>query len=197
MIRINCEAIVRMSHLFTHANDPEFEVLRLEDGLMIATDRSWLAAEKINHSFAGTHHIIVDEHLLAQCRVESQFSGFLEIIPNEQLQFTVGKTMTGFQTGNIGRFTPTPTFDKWRTIFQQCREPLTETSGIMVWQTHELVRLASSSPSGQISFEEHHKIGARPLLVRDITTPDWCGCFNGETKDGGYHAPAALPGWLA
>lgn len=175
--------------------DPIFRTLRLDSGQIVATDRQFLAVENLA-PFHGIYHITVDDTLLAQCTKEMQFSSVLDVIPNPALGFTMAKTTLGFATGNIGVFRGPSDFDKWRDVMRECAEPAKASVGGMLWTVEGIARLAASSPSGHVIFEEHVDAQARPTLIRDINDHEWCGMFMPRLSDGRYHSPATLPGWM-
>lgn len=191
-MKIPCETIARLAIL---RGEGIFASLRLDNGCVIASNRRFMAVERVP-PFQGVAHIAVDDALIEQCRTEAQYASTIEITPNHALKFTVGKTTLGFVTGNIGVFDSFGDFDRWRAVIAPCAEPLTASAGAMIFDTPELAQLVASAPSGAVVFETHINPDARPVLVRDINSPDWCGCFLPRLADGLHHAPAALPGWL-
>ena len=196
MITVPCETIVRLSNLFRHATDDNFRCLRFEDGVVVASDRSFMCVENLMTKFSGTFHVVIDDETLEHCRTEMAFNSTFTIVPNDAIKFTVGKTTLGYQTDNIGFYPEKTDLDRWREIFAQCDEPVEKNSGVMIWEAERVARFAASSPSGIIVFEEHHRVGERPILVRDAETSDWCGVFMPTIKDGKHHASATPPRWL-
>lgn len=198
---IPCETIVRASYIVKKPHediDDIFGTIRLENGKLIATNRKFMVVEQIT-AFEGTYHVRIDDKLLKQCEEAVSYSGMLEIIPNPALQFTTAKTTMGYTAeGNIGVFPQVHNFfDDWHKIVEKCSEPLTESSGAMVWNTADVHQLCMASPSGTICFEKYFNVtGDRPCVVRDISTGDWCGFFVPRIKDGVLHNPAIVPGWL-
>lgn len=198
-MKISCEIICRMAKLIDREHEQEvFRTLRLENGMVIATDRQFMAVEQVE-SFEGYAHVIIDDALLTQCEMETQFSGMVEFIPNPHLKFTAAKTTMGWNApGNVGYYPDQPTdFDKWRTVTQQCAQELQHSTGGMCWDTDGLIRLAQSSPSGLLIFEQNIDASSgRPTIIRDANSAFWCGFFIPRVNDGRQKLPAKMPEWL-
>jgi hypothetical protein len=198
-MKIPCETIVRMARLLPSPNveiDPIFRTLRFDNGKLIATDRRYMAVEKIE-PFDGVFHVVVTPELLTQCEQEAAYASTLElaVVPG---YLVTGKTTYGWLSPNIGVFPTTPTdYDKWYSeVVAPCVTPAVEPRGGMIWTVDDLSRLAATSPSGVVVFESIIDCESRPTVVRDLSTYDWCGFFLPRLHDGAYHAAAALPGWL-
>ena len=86
-------------------------------------------------------------------------------------------------------------FDKWPAIVGQCIDPLTESKGPMVFDSHQLFALAQAAPSGAVSLEQCADPDNRPTVVRDIESADWVGFFLARISDGRQHVGASVPGW--
>lgn len=187
MIRLPAETIVRMCRVSP--------LLRFDNGLLVSTDRQFLAVENIGGDWQGIHDVQIDDATLVQCETETQFHSSVEILPNDALRYTCVKTTMGYVSGNI-RAEDVDYLDRWRAVIGRCATPLTESRGAMVWSAEAVGKLAAAAPSGVIVFEEHIDVRERPALVRDANLYEWCGCFMGHVDDGKYHGPATLPGWL-
>jgi len=164
---------------------------------MVGTTRQLIAVEKYE-KFEGIFHISLPEPLIQQCRTEAQWSSFVEIVPNEMMQFTTAKTTMGFvPDGNIGVFGDFEDFDRWREIIAPCADSLTESAGGMAWDGDVVEQLIKASPSGQVIFEENiNSRTGRPVLIRDMNSPDWAGFFRPSIKGRESTPPAKLPEWL-
>lgn len=191
-MKIPCETIARLSVL---RGEGEFAAIRLDNGRVIATNRRFMAVERVP-MFEGVAHIIPDDALIFQCQTEATYSSFMDVTANPALRYTIAKTTLGYTSGNIGYFEPTPDFDRWSEIIGQCADPLPASAGAMVIDMADLSNLVAASPSGVVSFETNTHPDLRPALVRDVNSPDWVGCFLPRLHDGIYHPPAALPGWV-
>jgi hypothetical protein len=200
-MRIPCETIARLSHLLpkpTDEIDDIFRAFRLDNGKVIATDRVFMAVEYIG-GWEGVFHIRLSDADIEQCRTESAFSSYLEIVPTPAIAFTTAKTSLGYNPpGNIGVYpTEATAYDDWYTrVVQPCITPSDVPRGAMIWRVDAMLALARSSPSGIVVFENIVDVETRAAVVRDINSPDWCGFFMPRLSDGLYHPAAALPGWL-
>lgn len=198
-ITIPCETIVRFAPIIQRAVDPQFQMLRLEQGLIVATDRKLLVVEKAVRSFQGQCNLRITDAFVEQCRVEANLAGEVTVIPNDMLKFTTVKTSYGWTTtDNLGVWTDGRTdLDRWREVITQCKEPLESAGagGAMVWSLRDLQVLTAASPSGEVSFERVFNPDQRPTLLRDISVDTWVGCFLPRLSDGVYYPPASLPGW--
>ena len=199
-MKIPCDTFRRLSKLLPHPKaeiDLIFRTFRLENGKVIVTDRSYLAVESVEQ-FDGVFHILPTDEFLQQCETESQFNSVVEITPNPVLKYTTAQTTMGFTiTENMGVWSDEPTdFDKW---YERIIEPVKacngQSSGHMVWDADGVAKLASSSPSGFISFEAVID-NTRPMLIRDVNDSRWAGFFLPRVKDGRHHPAATLPEWL-
>ncbi len=199
-ITLPCETFLRMSRVIEdlpsdyHAS---WSTLRFENGNIIATDRSFMAIENFSGEKFEPFHIIPDAALLAQCETESKFNSRMTIIVNPMLKFAVIKTSLGYQTTSNALYTDEidSAWGKWREVVGRCREPAERANGAMFWSVDGLHRLASSSPSGLIVFEETIDIN-RPALIRDVKDYHWIGLFHPvSVKD--HYSAATLPSWLS
>lgn len=201
-MKIPCETIVRMAHLLPSPNveiDPIFRTLRLENGKIIATDRRFMAIEQLSERFEGVYHLAVTDVFLAQCKVEAPFSGVFDAVPTPPLRYTTGKTTFGWSpSDNLGVYPDGPTaFDNWyQMVVAPCIEPAAVSRGGMMWLLDDIQRLAASSPSGTVVFEQNIDCDNRPSVVRDLDTPDWCGFFLPRLHNGAWLGGATVPGWL-
>lgn len=198
-ISLSCETFLRMSRVIEdlpsdmHAS---WSTLRFEDGNIIVTDKSFMAIENFSSDKFSPFHIIPDAALLAQCQTEAAFNSRMTIVVNEMLKFAVIKTSLGFQTTGNVLFTEAldPAWEKWRSIVMQCKQPAEKVNGGMFWATEGIKRLADSSPSGLIVFEEIIDTN-RPTLIRDVKDYHWIGIFQPVSRDDHY-SPATLPSWM-
>lgn len=194
---IPCETFLRLSKVLTRNPDlqPSWNTLRYDNGCLVVSDRRFMAIEQIG-SAAGIAHIIADEALLAQCEVEAKFNSRLAITVNEMLGFAVGKTSLGYVTPSNLLYTGEVDagWTRWRDIVLQCQEPAKKPNGGMFWDIEGISRLAASSPSGLIVFEEVVDTN-RPTLIRDIKDYQWLGVFHPNSSQDHYSA-AALPSWM-
>lgn len=198
-ISLSCETFLRISRV--NADLPSdmhksWSTLRFENGCIIATDKSFMAIENFSTQQFAPFHIIRDEALLAQCETEATFNGRMTIVVNEMLKFAVIKTSFGFQTTVNMLYTGEvdPGWEKWRKVVDTCKEPATRTNGPMFWAMEGIQRLASSSPSGMIVFEELIDVN-RPTLIRDVKDYYWLGVFHPTSMQDHYSA-ASLPSWI-
>ncbi len=198
MITISCDTIARLASLIPTDGESIIQTLRLDNGRAIATDRKFCAVESIA-PFEGVFHVRLTAALVKQCEIERQFSSTVSIVPNAALKWTTARTSLGYDvTENIGVYPDEPTaFDRWyELIVKPCLTPATQSKGAMVCTVDEVTRLAATSPSGSLVFEQFIDV-SRPTILRDINSPDWCGFFLPRLNDGIYYAPATVPSWLS
>ena len=176
-------------------DDSMFRAIRLDNGQAVATDRSFMAIENIGGP-SGVVHILPDPKLIAQCKTESVFDSKLTITVNEMLKFAVAKTTLGYvHPGNCSIWADGENdFDRWRSVVMESAAPAMKSSGGMFWVAESIAKLAASSPSGRLVFEENIDV-SRPTLVRDVLDYDWLGVFSPHSiKD--LYKPATLPTWM-
>lgn len=192
-----CDTLVRLMNVLAELPqdvEPAFRCIRLDNGCAVATDRHFMAIEKVN-DFDGIFYIQPDQALIDQCRTEATFSSNLTITVNEILRYTAVKTGLGYvHPVSVGAWHQSPDFDRWREVVARCKEPANENRGGMFWNADGIARLASASPSGSLVFEQHIDT-TRPTLIRDVHDFHWLGVFNPwSTNDAA--TPATLPSWV-
>lgn len=188
---IPCETIVRLSNVMPRPGaeiDPIFFYLRIENDSVIATDRRFMAIEHVGGN-PGVIHMQVTPTLLAQCKVETAFSSKLTLDP---VAGVVRTTMGYAET--VPFYAAATTFDRWREIVASAAQECKASIGAMFWSLDDVARLAATSPSGQIVFPKFIDT-SRPVLLRDVNSPDWLGIFSPVSNDGLMHAPASVPAW--
>lgn len=197
---VPCEAFARLAKVIADLPvdiDPVFRCIRLDDGNMISTDRSYMAIEHVGkESIPGLAHIVADAALVAQCLAEATFNSDITFTVSPELGFTIGKTSLGYITGNVGYFPPGATdFDRWRGIVALAKG-VTKNKGGMFFNAAELSKLAASSPSGRVVFAE--KIDPdQPTIVRDVIDGYWLGVFSPKPEPGhDAISPATVQTWL-
>lgn len=195
-MKVPCDTLARLSHLLPEPTDDPMTHFRLDNGLVIATDRQFMAIEEVG-GWEGVFYIRNTPELIEQCITEAQYNGVMHFSAVPAIRYTTATTTFGRSfTENIGVWPTEPTdYDKWREIVERCREPLAESHGPMVFATDALHRLALSSPSGEIVLEQHADPIQRPTVVRDIDSAHWVGFFNARINDGRHHSSATVPGW--
>lgn len=140
-------------------------------------------------------HIIVNEQLIEQCKSEAQYDSHIEIMCVPEIQASSFKTLMGYAyQGNACIFPDDKIMSEWREWAPD--KPVTKTKGIQYWNADNIAALAASSPSGAVFFPEHIDTD-KPVIMRDLNDPNWCGLFMAEpgpndrqVKDG-----AELPTW--
>lgn len=190
---IPCETIVRLSNVMPRPGveiSPIFYYLRIENGLVIATDRKFMAIEHVGGN-SGVIHMQLTPTLLAQCKVEAPLSSKLTLDPTTG---TVRTTMGYAETVPV--YAAPCDFDRWRGIVADAARECKASVGAMFWSLDDVARLASTSPSGQVVFPKFIDTG-RPMLLRDVNSADWLGVFHPVSNEGLMHAPATLPSWCA
>jgi len=199
---IPCDTFARLTNVladFPPGNEQGwFNSVRIDNGQAVASNRHVMAIENIGGP-SGVVHIAPDPVLIAQCRTEAKFSSKLTITVNETLRFAVAKTTLGYiHPGNCALWLDVPNddYNRWRSIVMQCKERVKKSRGGMFWRADDIARLASSSPSGRLVFEETIDAQTRPTLIRDTNDYEWLGVFNPFGDGGEHHNPATLPSWM-
>ena len=198
-MKIPADTIARLSHLLPDepTNDP-MDCFRLDNGLVMTTNKAFMAIDHVAE-FEGVFYIRADRALIEQCRIEAQWSSVIEFTPVPAINYTTAMSSMGWKTGdNLGVWPTAPSeWDSWRErILDRCLLPLETPNGHAVFDAEQLELLARCSPSGRISMEKCADPVQRPMVVRDIDSPDWIGFFSARISDGRHHYPAGVPGWL-
>lgn len=196
---IPCETFVRLARVLTNMPDdidPCFNVIRIDNGVAVATDRRILAAENIGGP-AGIVHVIADAQLIAHCAAEAPFASSLTITVVPELRFATAKTTLGYMyPGNCVYWdNVSPDYDRWRSVVGQCSKPATAARGGMLWVGDRVAQLIASSPSGSVIFEEIIDATGRPTIIRDVNDYNWLGVFQPFERER-HHTPATLPNWM-
>jgi hypothetical protein len=199
-MKIPCDTIARLSHVLSPPDsdvDEAFKCFRLENGMIMASDRNYLVIEEVE-SFQGIYYIRADAAFIEQCRTEAQFNSVVNFTPVDALRYTTAVTTLGFSVSeNIGYWPTVPSdFDHWRErIMEPCRTPLETTTGHMTLALPSLVDLLRAAPSGVVTLEQHLDPRNRPTCVRDSDSPYWVAFFRPSVTDGRSHVAASVPGW--
>ena len=197
-MKIPTDTLARLSSLLPDAStDDPFDCFRLDNGMVMATNKKFMAVESVE-PFEGVYYIRPEPTLIEQCKTEAEWSSVIEFTPVQQIGYTTAITSMGWKCGdNLGLFPTAPTdYDLWRErILQPCIEPLTESHGPVVFGSSDLSALVHSSPSGAIVLEEYSSPLRRATVCRDIDSHDWVGFFFGRIADGRQHVAATVPGW--
>ena len=192
---IPCETFARLCNVlkFMPKDDPWCRSIRLDGNMAIATNRFYIAIERLDTSVASVLHIPADPVLIEQCVKEAPFHSKMHIVANDMLRFASLKTSLGYAyPGNAGVYLDTLNpVDRWREIVPTSLPK--KSKGSMCIDTAMLASLAESSPSGKITFPEHID-WTLPVVVRDAVDPNWCGIFYVRESDN-PHDPATIPGW--
>lgn len=196
-ISIPCETIARLANVlkyFPESADEWTNSLRLEDNFIMATNRCYMAVERISATIATPVHIKADPIFIAQCATESQYSSNVFFVINQALGLVTARTTMGYQfPGNLLLTSTTPNkLDNWKSVVP--RNASKVANGGMMLDMSQFMMLAETSPSKQIVFEQHIDI-TRPTIVRDLHDPDWFGVFNPKDVKN-IHDPATVPGWF-
>lgn len=200
-MRIPCDTIARLAHLLPTLGDDKideaFASFRLDNGMVIVTDRRFMAIEEVE-AFEGVFYIRADAALIEQCRIEAQYSSVIEFTPVPALKWTTAITTMGWKIAdNIGVWPDAPSeFDRWReAVLNPCKEPLAISVGPPLFEAELLGRLAQAAPSGKLVLEKYFDPLNRPAIARDIDSAHWVGFFYPHIRDGRTHPAATVPGW--
>jgi hypothetical protein len=190
---IPCDTFARLASLATA--DEWFNTVRIENGVALASNKLFMAIERIGGP-DGVIHIIADPLLVQQCQTEAQYSSTLTITVIEAMQFATAKTTLGYiHPGNCCKWSgPENDLNDWRKIVANAAEPAAASNGGMVWNARCLAAIIACAPSKCVSFEENIDV-SRPALMRDVADPNWVGLFNPWLETGDYPA-AVMPEWL-
>ena len=196
---IPCDTFYRISRVAATRDDeihPSWSSMRIDDGCLIASDRSFMAVENYTAHQKGVAHLNIDPALIEQCRTEAKFNGRVTVTVNEILKYAQAKTTFGYVTKENLLYTADldPDWDRWREIINKAREPATKPNGVMFWHADNIQRLAESSPSGRVVFESVIDT-SRPTLLRDVTDYHWLGIFQARSRYEQY-SPATVPTWI-
>ena len=198
---IPCDTFARLTRVVDMESKelkPWFQAVRIDNGIAVATNRVIMAVENISRDNVGVTHVIADPALIAQCASEAPYKSVLTITVNEALKYAVAKTTLGYiHPGNCVVWSDEPNdFNRWREIVDLTREPAVKSSGGMYWNAETITKLADSSPSGCLVFEEIVDCtGARPTIIRDVNDYEWFGIFQ-PFGAGQYYSSATLPTWM-
>ncbi len=195
-IIVPCEKIARLANILQYfpVEDEWAKSFRLDGNCIVATNRNYLAVERLNVTVDKPIHIKADESFIDQCRAETVYNSNVHFIANDILGMVTARTTLGYQ--HPGNLLHNPggvnEMDRWRSIVPS--QPASVTNIAMMLDTTHLRMFAETSPSGKIVFEQHVDI-QQPSIVRDLIDPDWFGvmwCKDSKTP----HVPATLPGWF-
>lgn len=195
-MKIPCDTIARLSHLLEPNDDPAIASFRLDNGMVIATNRRFMAIEHVGQ-WDGVFYVRNDEAMIEQCRTEAQFATAITFTAVPALKWTTAITTMGWSMSeNIGVWPESTDYDLWRErILEPCKTPLTQTMGAISVHVDALRQLAAASPSGMIVMERHSDPRDRPTVVRDVNADNWVGFFRAQLDDGYSHNDAVVPGW--
>lgn len=194
---IPCDTFVRLAILTHNDLGGWFGCVLIDNGVAVATDRKFLAAEHIGDPVDEPIYVIPDPALIEQCRKEAEHGGCLTITVTPELRYAVAKTTFGYvHVGNCVRWSdePNPDFSQWRKHVERCRER-TPGNGALFFNVVELTRLAMCAPSACVVFEDGVELTGRPMMVRDPHDSNWLGVFSPWPKDQSF-TPAVFPGWI-
>lgn len=196
-ISIPCDTIARLANVlkyFPESADEWTDSLRLEDNFIMATNRCYMAVERITANIPTPIHIKADPVFIAQCVTESQYSSNVFLVINHALGMVTARTTMGYQfPGNLLLTSQTPNkLDNWKAVIP--RDTSKVANGGMMLDMAQFMMLAETAPSKQIVFEQYVDI-TRPTIVRDLHDPDWFGVFNAKDINN-IHDPATLPRWF-
>jgi hypothetical protein len=195
---IPCEVFARLSNVLRDQKPGGNEwtkSIRVEDGCLVATNRYYMAVEKLDGLPAGVTHIVADPALIEQCRIETAFHSKLHILVNSLLNFTTIKTTMGYvYPGNGGIVSNAVNdLDRWRGVFPT--ELPTAPNGGLFLDLAAFQNLLDSSPSKQIVLPEMIDAN-KPCIVRDVNTAFWIGVFYPRKGSNERVAGATIPSWL-
>lgn len=196
-ISIPCEVIARLANVlkyFPDSADEWTDSIRLEDNYAMATNRCYMAVERLKTSVATPVHIKADPAFIEQCRIEAQYSSNVFFVVNPMLGMITARTTMGYQyPGNLLlRLSAPNKLDDWKNVIP--RTPCAAPGSSLMLDLTQFMMFAETAPSKMIIFERCFNM-TMPSIVRDRISPDWFGVFN--PKDNiELHDPATLPGWF-
>lgn len=203
-VEIPCETFLRLAEIpaYLAITDKRkylnslFVERKNETTILVATNGRIAAIENIGKQPGpdGKFAVAITAELKAQCDIESKFNGKVSIVYNEMLQFATIKTSIGYVHPGNG-YVPLPQgnhFEEWRTLFPD--EFPQASSGHMFMSATDISILATASPTGGLVFPEHLDVNS-PVVVRDVSAPDWFGLFMPVGVEDEPQTYAPLPGW--
>lgn len=196
-ISIPCEVIARLANVlkyFPDSADEWTDSIRLEESYAMATNRCYMAVERLKVAVPSPVHIKADPAFIAQCRTEAQYSSQVFFTINAALGIVTARTTSGYQyPGNLLlRLTYPNKLDDWKNVIP--REPTKKAGTGLMLDLMQFQMFAETSPSRMIIFEQFFDM-KQASIVRDMISPDWFGVFN--PKDNQHlHQAATLPGWF-
>lgn len=199
-ISVPCEAFARITSILNYLPEmtpqalPWFRSVRVEDGMLICTNRQFIVVERVfGMQVPAPFHIDAHPTLIEACKKEGAYGSKLHIVVNEPLKWTSAKTTLGYNyPGNAGVWSDFANdVARWRETLPT--EPATKSSGGMFFDALQIYNLCESSPSQKIAFPEHIDVD-KPCLVRDIHDDTWFAVFMPRPR-GPVHVPAVYPSW--
>lgn len=165
--------------------------------MMVVSDQKLMVVERMTEVVPEPINLVIDDVLFNQlATVEALYSGHLEIQIVPGTGWVAGKTSYGYTVPyNMHSATARPKLDCWHEVLMQCADPAPASNGAMVWNTSDVQRLGQASPSGKVLFETNIACNDRPVLIRDVETADWVGCFQPRFNDGIWRGQAEMPEW--
>lgn len=210
--KIPCDTITRFANILVF-KDNEYRdyiksfLIEIKNGTIyfIASNSRVLAVERVayglNNVKDGVFHMTIDPVLLEACAKEVQFSGNLQIVYNEMLDFAAAKTTFGYNypKNAFVKFDVKPEDNRlqnWRNILPG---PVTASRGAMMVLNEHFQALGKCAPSGYLVFPEFIDEDV-PVVIRDKIDSDWFGFFFPRTVDenGKLNSatPATIPEWV-
>jgi hypothetical protein len=197
-IIIPCDVIARLSVMLAHESDGTeecFTYFRIEKNLIIATNKKFMAIEKIwGTALDGHVYLRPLPALIEACRNEALYKSQLQINVVPQVRLSSARTTLGaiFADCINWDIAPDAKFNDWRVIVDRANAPKSAKAPVYL-NLSLLEMLVQSSPSRAIVFPEIINID-HPMLVRDVSDDGWLGLFQPYTMYEKYKA-AVLPHW--
>lgn len=172
---------------------PAFKCLRLDNGRLIASNRSIITVEKIE-PFDGVFYVNPTPDFAQQVATEATYGAVFTLTLVEGW-YTAASTYGWTATDNLSLDVGASEFDRVGEIIRQVELRDTEQSfGGMRWNAHNIRALTAASPSGELSFEQH--IDCRqPTVVCDPNDNGWFAIFAPYLDKQDTAEPAKLPTW--
>lgn len=196
-ISFPCEPFARLTSVLKYMPSDAskwFNSVRLEDGMMIASNRQFIVVERVfGMQIPRPIHIVADPKLIEQCRTEGKFESKCHVVVNDMMKFASLKTTLGYMhAGNAALWIDFPNdMDRWKSLLPE--KLADKTNGGMYLDTEQVSYLIESSPTGKIVFPEMIDV-TTPCIVRDINDDRWFAMFIPKPHDKSV-SPAVYPGW--
>lgn len=205
---IKCSTFIRLASVcnFFDPSTPvkdreDFMTVRLEKvngrTIAIATNRMIMAIELLPHFYPSPDevcHVVLDPHLVNQCRFDSLLDATLTIETMPEIALATAYTSTGWKYhGNACYWRDKTEFDRWRDVIP--KKNVGKSQYIMTWNLPHIQALFESSPTGKVYFPRYID-ASLPVVLRDMGDDSWVGVFIPSVDSKTRTVEAEMPEWV-